>query len=209
MTDGRSPSFQFRPAYHDDLDPSGGYVPGAAIDFLAFEFRHYKGGDVPVLETFTGIGIRSMAPRNALIRPISWHLNAGLERMRVKDTDEEGALIAAFDGGAGVSGGLGARDIWSATFDFGVTGGEDCERTCSFNTGPALSLLWPMTDRATFLTRGRYQLRFGEKTRDRYELRIGQSLGIAKNLALKVEAGLEDEGSGAEQTFLTSLDWYF
>ena len=92
LRDGRPfSSFRLRPAYHDDLDPSGGYVPGAAIDFLAFELRHYKGADTPLLETFTGIGIRSMSPRNALIRPISWHLNAGLERMRVKDTDEEGA----------------------------------------------------------------------------------------------------------------------
>ena len=66
-----------------------------------------------------------------------------------------------------------------------------------------------MSDRATFLARGRYQLRFGERTRDRYELRLGQSLGLERNLALKVEAGLEDEGSGAEQTFVTSLDWYF
>ena len=210
VRDGRPfSSFRLRPAYHDDLDPSGGYVPGAAIDFLAFEFRHYKGADLPILETLTGIGIRSMTPRNALIRPVSWHLNAALERMRVKDTDEEGALVAAFEGGAGLSSSLGSRDIWSATLDVGLTGGEDCDRSCSFNAGPALSLLWPMTDRATFLAGARYQLRFGEATRDRYRLRLGQSLGLGRNLALKLEASLEDEGSGAEQEFLTSLDWYF
>lgn len=210
VRDGRPfTSFRLRPAYHDALDPSGGYVPGAAIDFLAFDLRYYKGGDAPVLEEFTGVGIRSMTPRNALIRPISWHLNAGLERMRVKNTDEEGALVAAFDGGAGISSSLGAGDIWSTTLDFGVTGGEDCDQTCSFNAGPALSLLWPMTDQATFLADARYQLRFGEKTRDRYEIRLGQSFGLTTNLALKLEAGLEDEGSGAEPVFSTSLDWYF
>jgi len=210
LRDGRSfSSLRFRPAYHDALDPSGGYAPGAAIDFLAFELRHYKGGDAPLLETFTGVGIRSMARQNALIRPISWHLNAGLERMRVKGTDEEGALVAAFEGGAGISAGLGRDDIWSATLDAELSGGEDCDRTCSLNLGPALSLLWPMSDSATFLAHGRYQLRFGERTRDRYQLRLGQSLGLAQNLALKLEAGLEDEGSGAEQEFLTSLDWYF
>ncbi|MEM7043701.1 MAG: DUF4105 domain-containing protein [Pseudomonadota bacterium] len=210
IRDGRPfASFRLRPAYHDALDPSGGYTPGAAIDFLAFDFRHYKGADAPVLETLTGIGIRSMTPGNVLVRPISWHLNAGLERMRVKNTDEEGALIAAFDGGAGISSTLGGHDIWSGTLDFGITGGEDCGRTCSFNTGPALSLLWPMTDQATFLAGARYQLRFGEATRDRYRLHLGQSLGFRRNLALKLEASLEDEGSGAEQEFLTTLDWYF
>ncbi|MEM8949592.1 MAG: DUF4105 domain-containing protein, partial [Pseudomonadota bacterium] len=195
--DGRPfASFRLRPAYHDDLDPSGGYVPGAAIDFLAFDFRYYRDGDAPLLEKFTGVGIRSMTPRNALIRPISWHLNVGIERMRVKNTDEEGALIASAGGGAGLSSSLGAGDIWSATFDADVTGGEDCDRSCSLNAGPALSLLWPMNDRATFLASARYQLRFGEKTRDRYQFRLGQSFGIGKNLAFKLEAGLEDEGSG-------------
>ncbi len=208
--DGRPfASFRLRPAYHDALDPSGGYLPGAAIDFLAFDLRYYRDADMVTLEQFTGIGIRSMTPQNALIRPISWHLNAGLERMRVQNTDEEGALVAALDGGAGISTSLGAREIWSATLDVGVTGGEDCDQTCSVNAGPAFSLLWPMTDHTTFLATGRYQLRFGEKTRGRYDVRLGQSFGFTQNLALKLEAGLEDEGSGPEPTFLTSLDWYF
>ena len=202
-------SFRLRPAYHDELDPSGGYVPGAMIDFLAFDLRHYKGGDALTLEAFTGVDIRSMTPRDTLTNPISWHLKAGLERMRVKNTDEEGALVAAFEGGAGISASLGHDDIWSATLDVGLSGGEDCDRTCSVNAGPAVSLLWPMTDSASFLARARYQLRFGERTRDRYQIRLGQGFGIAKDLALKLEAALEDEGSGTEQEFLTSLDWYF
>jgi len=208
--DGRAfGSFRLRPAYHDDLDPSGGYVPGAAIDFLAFELRHYDGDDAITLESFTGVGIRSMTRRNVLFQPISWTLKAGLERMRVEDTDEEGALVAAFEGGAGVSYGLGDRDIWSMTLDFGVTGGEDCDQTCSFNAGPALSLLWPITDQVSLTARARYQLRFGEETRDRYEVRLGQSYAFSPNLAIKLEAGLEDEGSGTQPEVLTSLNWYF
>ena len=210
VRDGRLfEALRLRPAYHDDLDPSGGYVLGAAIDFLAFELRHYHGDDAVTLEAFNGIGIRSMTRRNELFRPISWKLNAGLERMRIEDTDEEGALVAAFEGGAGVSYGLGRRNIWSMTLDLGLTGGEDCDETCSFNTGPAFSLLWAMTDKATLNAKARYQLRFGEETNDRYELRLGQSLGLTRNLAVKLEAGLEDEGSGAQPEVLTSIDWYF
>ncbi len=202
-------AMRLRPAYHDDLDPSGGYVPGAAIDFLAFELRHYDGDDGLTLDKFTGVGIRSMTPRDALFHPLSWKLNAGLERMRIERTDEEGALVAALDGGVGLSYGLGERDIWSLTLDAGMTAGEDCNETCSFNAGPALSLLWPVTDRASFTAKGSYQLRFGETVRDRYEIRLGQSLGLTRNLALKLEAGVEEEGSGVQPEFLTSLDWYF
>ncbi|MEM9442232.1 MAG: DUF4105 domain-containing protein [Pseudomonadota bacterium] len=200
---------RLRPAYHDDLDPSGGYVPGAAIDFLALELRHYDGDDGLTLDQVTGVGIRSMTPRDALFRPLSWKLNAGLERMRIERTDEEGALVAALEGGAGLSYGIGKRDIWSLTLDAGVTFGEDCDETCSVNTGPALSLLWPITDHASLTAKGRYQLRLGEKVRDRYEVRLGQSLGITRNLAIKLEAGVEDEGGGLQPEFLTSFDWYF
>lgn len=210
LRDGRPfGMLRFRPAYHDDLDPAGGYVPGAAIDFLSVELRHYDGGDALTLERLTGVGIRSMSRRDALFQPVSWWLNAGLERMRIADTDEEGALIAAFEGGAGLSYGLGERAIGSVTLDLGITGGEDCGETCSVNTGPAVSLLWPMTDRASLTAKARYQLRFGERVRDRYEVRLGQSFGLDRNLALKLEAGIEEEGDGLQEEFLTSLDWYF
>ena len=210
VRDGRPfAAMRLRPAYHDDLDPSGGFVPGAAIDFLSLELRHYDDDDGVTLDKFTGVGIRSMTPRDALFRPLSWKLSAGLERMRIERTDEEGALVAALNGGFGLSYGLGDRDIWSMTFDAGVTAGEDCDQTCSFNTGPALSLLWPMTEKASFIAKGRYQLRFGENVRDRYELRLGQSLGVTRNLVLKLEAGVEEEGGGVQPEFLTSLDWFF
>jgi hypothetical protein len=202
-------AMRLRPAYHDDLDPSGGFVPGAAIDFLSLELRHYDGDDGVTLDRFTGVGIRSMTPRDDLFHPLSWKLNAGLERMRIERTDEEGALVAALDGGVGLSYGLGERDIWSMTLDAGVTAGEDCDETCSFNAGPSLSLLWPVNDHVSFMAKGGYQLRFGEEIRDRYEVRLGQSFGFTRNLALKLEAGVEEEGGGLQPEFLTSLDWYF
>ena len=150
-----------------------------------------------------------MAPRNELIRPISWKLKFGLERMRVENRGEEGALAAFVEGGAGVGYAVGERDIWSATLDLGVSGGEDCDATCSVNVGPALSLTWPFTDRATLSADGRFQLRFGDQTDSRYQLRIGQSYGITGNLAITLEAGLEDEGGGPQSALLSSLNWYF
>ncbi len=210
LRDGRPfAALRLRPAYHDDLDPSGGYVPGAGIDFLAFELRHYDDGPAVTLERLTGVGIRSMTPRTELLQPISWWLNAGIERLRVRRTAEEGALIGVFEGGAGLSYGPGERDIWSATLDLGLTGGEDCDQTCSVNAGPAISLLWPITDHASLTARARYQLRFGEKTRDRWALRFGQSFGLGRGMAVRLEAGIADEGGGAQEEVLTWVDWYF
>ena len=210
IRDGRFfQSLRLRPAYHDRLDPSGGYVPGASIDFLDIELRHYQNGSKIAFEQLTGIGIRSMTPRNGLIQPISWKLKTGLERLRVDGTDEEGALVAVLEGGAGLSYSLSGQDITSLTLDLGVSAGKVCDLTCSFNAGPALSFIWPMTDRATLTADGRFQLRFGKQTDERYDIRLGQSYGFSSDFAIKVEAGIEDEGGGPQSEFLSSLNWYF
>ncbi len=211
VREGRSfQALRLRPAYHDTLDPGGGFVPGASIEFLDVELRRYGGDRKLRLEEFTALGIHSMTSRNDLIKPISWKLNAGLERLRIENTGEEGALVAAAEIGAGLTYSVaGTSAIWSALLEGGITGGEDCDETCSINAGPALSLLWPMTDRATFSADGRYQVRFGEEVNDRYGVRLGQSYGFTRNLAVKLEAALENEGGGAQSELLSSLNWYF
>ena len=200
LRDGRPfESFHLRPAYHDDLDPSGGYVPGAMIDFLAFDLRHYHGGDAVTLEAFTGVGIRSMTPQNALIRPISWHLDTGLKRMHVKNTDEEGALVAAFEGGAGLSATLGARDIWSGTLDVGRFRRRGLRPHLQLQRRPR-PLIALADDRPRHLPR---QSALSAPLRRAHprSLRVQpwpEPRHHAQNLAVKLEAGLEDEGSGAE-----------
>lgn len=202
-------ALRLRPAYHDGLDPAGGFARGAAIEALDIELRHYQDDNSLVLDRFTAVRISSLTPRDELIRPISWRLDFGLERMRVERGDTKGALVGVAEGGAGYSYGFGQQGVWSAMADLGLSGGEDCDRTCSLNVGPALSLLWPITDRATFAASGRYQLRFGERVQDGYELRLGQSYGFTADLALRVELALEDQGGGMQPEILSTLNWYF
>jgi hypothetical protein len=202
-------ALRLRPAYHDGLDPAGGFARGAGIEALDLELRHYQGDNSVVLDRFTAVRISSMAPRDELIRPVSWRLDFGLERMRVERGDTKGALVGVAEGGAGLGYGLGQQGVWSAMADIGLSGGEDCDRTCSVNLGPVLSLLWPITDRATFTASGSYQVRFGERVRDGYELRLGQSYGLAADLAIKVELALEDQGGGMQPELLSTLNWYF
>ena len=60
-----------RPAYHDLLDPAGGYAIGASIEFFDAEFRHYQGEDALIPDRFTGLAINSLTPRDALVEPLS------------------------------------------------------------------------------------------------------------------------------------------
>ena len=201
--------FRLRPAYHDALDPPGGYVDGAGIQFLDTELRVGSSDSDVWLERFTGLAIRSTAGRNELIKPVSWKLEIGAERMRVAGHSDTGALVGAAGGGAGITHSLADDVLVSMMLDVGITGGEACDETCSLNIGPAISLLWHVSDRSSFLVDAGFQVRFGEVLHDRYRLNVGQSYGLTADLAIRLEFGLVDDGSGLQPEWLSSLNWYF
>ena len=88
IEDGRgSFELQVRPAYHDLLDPEGGYVRGAEIRFFDLTTRINGDGELQV-ERFTPIGIRSYGPRTDFFRPISWEVSAEMRRLWVARDDE-------------------------------------------------------------------------------------------------------------------------
>jgi len=69
---------RIRPAYHDLMDPTGGYTAGAQIDFLALTARWYtKERDVRV-HRFTLVEVTSVTPWDAFFHPISWKVATGL-----------------------------------------------------------------------------------------------------------------------------------
>ncbi|MDQ6981392.1 MAG: DUF4105 domain-containing protein [Mariprofundus sp.] len=74
-------SLQLRPAYHDILDPLNGYSAGSQINFLDLRARYDLGNKKLHLDRLTIIDILSLSPRDAFFKPISWTINAGIERM--------------------------------------------------------------------------------------------------------------------------------
>lgn len=77
---GREDLFlRLRPAYHDLLDPPGGYQPGAQINFLDFGLAYRPGGGVRFRDARL-IDIVSVSPRTDLFSPISWQVATGLRR---------------------------------------------------------------------------------------------------------------------------------
>ncbi len=79
--DGESnPLIQFRPAYHDLLDPSPGYGEHSAIDFFNITAGWDQQEDKPFLRNFTLLDIQSLEPRDRFFKPISWRTRASWER---------------------------------------------------------------------------------------------------------------------------------
>lgn len=77
---GREDLFlRLRPAYHDLLDPPGGYQAGAQINFLDFGLAYRPGTGVRFRDAQL-IDIVSISPRTKLFSPVSWRVATGLRR---------------------------------------------------------------------------------------------------------------------------------
>jgi hypothetical protein len=101
-SDGRNfVQLRLRPAYHDLMDPEGGYERGAQIQFFDFALRKFEDGALR-LEEFVPVDILSLAPRNDFFTPLSWKVNAGWARQRQSDRDEP--LMFGVNGGVGAAG---------------------------------------------------------------------------------------------------------
>ena len=94
-----------RPAYHDLLDPLGGYTAGAQIEFMALTLRYYtKQRDFRV-HRFTLVDIVSLTPWDAFFHPISWSVGTGLDNRLLPNAhdDLEELYIWHNHGGAGLA----------------------------------------------------------------------------------------------------------
>lgn len=72
-------SLGYRLTYHDLFDPMTGFLPGAAIEGLDVQLRLSQDTGLN-LERLDLVNIRSLAPRGAFVKPISWFVHAGLEQ---------------------------------------------------------------------------------------------------------------------------------
>ena len=88
----------YRLTYHDLLDNPYGFLRGAQIEGVDMTLRSTESGD-PRLEELGVVSIRSMAPRNRFIKPLSWYVEGGLERAWA----ERRRLVRYVHGGAGAS----------------------------------------------------------------------------------------------------------
>jgi hypothetical protein len=94
---------RIRPAYHDRLDPPGGYMPGGEIEFLDLGLLARQRGIT--LADARVLSVQALAPRSDTLRPFSWQVSTGLRRYGTDALTAEGngALGLYLDGGPGLA----------------------------------------------------------------------------------------------------------
>lgn len=95
--------FSWRPAYHDLMDPQSGFLKGAQINLLDFDFNYYTNNEHFELDKFNLLDIKSFSPRNNLFKPLSWQLEIGARNLYISDQDLKLAAFAKFGSGINYS----------------------------------------------------------------------------------------------------------
>jgi hypothetical protein len=91
---------EWRPAYHDLMDPDEGYVDGAQINFFDLRGRYYARDGSLKLQSLRLLDILSLAPRDLFFQPVSWKVTAGFDRTIMRDGSDRLLLRVNPGGGA-------------------------------------------------------------------------------------------------------------
>jgi hypothetical protein len=197
----------FHPTYHEVMDPEGGYVRGAQIEFFDTVVRHYNGGDTR-LERFVPADILSLAPRDDFFQPRSWRVSGGWQRSFVKNGSEP--LVAFLDGGAGATwANRGGHALFYALAETGIRVNRELDGGYGIGAGARVGAMVDLTTRwranayasgfSYFLGENDQPRRIGLEQR----FTLGRDSALRFDLERRREAGREF-GSGT-----LSLQLYF
>ena len=202
--DGALYTLQYRPAYHDFLDPAAGYGDNTSIDFIAPTVAWPERGR-PWLRRFTLLDIQSVEPRDHFFRPVSWRTRIAWEKP-AKDQPAQVDLL----GGAGLARRAGDDGPIGYVFAEGsLRRDRALDKSTTIVGGLRAGALWAPTRRL----RGQVELTALRDFRNQWDLvsaRLDISVAVNKNLAWVI--GVIGEGRGIRAMRgdgRMALRWYF
>ena len=193
--DGR-PFFEiaYRPAYHSLEDPAKGFNDGSQIVFSNAAVRWYPRDEKVRLQRLDLIDIVSLAPRDALFRPVSWKVQTGFATRDFPGGVE--SLVYSLNPAGGFAWKASPLGIVSllAETDLAVSGRYD--RSFAFGMGGSAGIARQVSDRWGVLARARYVHGvLGDREQGR---RFTASLKVPVRLCLNRSLVLEGEHAKAK-----------
>ncbi len=196
--------YGLRMAYHDLNDNLTGFPLGAQIELGQLRVRQYEGNHWR-LEQLGLVNIRSLTPRTQLLKPWSWQVATGLER--VPSTDASQQLVGHLNGGGGFTWPLGDNLIGYSLATLRLEHNAEHSALLSPATGFDAGLLWrnPLGNllleaQADYFHQGEVRRRVGLTQ----QLELGRSFG----LRLSAERVFSHYSSPQNELGL-QLRWYY
>ncbi|MBN8525357.1 MAG: DUF4105 domain-containing protein [Planctomycetes bacterium] len=199
-------SAEWRPAYHDLLDPAPGYVEGAQIDFMGIEGRWYEGDARPTLERWEAIGLRSFSPRDVFFTPPSWKVDTGITRELVGGGGHS-EHHAFLDFGVGACWSLPWSGLWYATVDADLRI-VDTDPSLALGLGPEIGAVvraGPLSLNPV----ARWSSFVGELPADNWSIGVSGSYALHRDLAFAFDLAREATWDWLSTTAALRVNAYF
>lgn len=172
---------RLRMSYHDLADNRIGYLDGAAINLFEARLRKRESDSLQI-EQINFVDINSHAPRTLFLKPITWRVQAGFERLYSKNEDD---LTAQVHGGAGVTYGFG-REVLFYTMAVGrLEYNELLDHNWAAGIGGLVGTLVYLPFGTLQLESNYYQFSDGL---ERYQHKLIQNIPIGRDNAVRLFA---------------------
>lgn len=196
-----------RPALHDLVDPPGGYIDGAKIEFLDAAGRYYVNDDKLVLEYLNFVDIASIPTRDRLVKPLSWKASAGLKRMLFDDDDRP--ITGQVNFGAGLSYAF-SQD--ATLFLFAEAMGVISDRfdeKLALGAGPSGGLIFKLTEKWRMALSGRALAFTLGSTCTAYDIFLEQTIDLTPRTGLRVRLSRQQEFGSPYNSVSAGYVFYF
>jgi hypothetical protein len=196
-----------RPALHDLVDPSGGYIDGAKLEFLDAAGRYYVRDDKLVLEYLDFVDIMSIPIRDRFIKPWSWKAAAGLKRMQFDDDDRP--ITGRVNFGAGLSYAF-PQDATLFLFAEAMAVISDrFDEKLALGAGPSGGLFFELTEKWRMALRGRALAFTLGSTCIAYDIALEQTIDLTPRTGLRVRLSRQQEFGSPYNSVSAGYVFYF
>lgn len=180
-------------AYHDILDPEGGFTRGAGINFVRGALRYYPEDGKAELDQIDVIDIVSLPSWNSFLHPVSWKAAIGAVRKHPAVSDS--LLLGRFNGGIGISHDFSRQTSAHVFGDATVELSDRFAYVAAPGVGPRVGIVHDFSGRWRSGLSFAWQLFFLHERRNDYEAVVGNRFTINRqsiaglDLAWKREFG--------------------
>jgi len=202
---------RFRPAFHELVDPQGGYTKAMQISFLDARVRYYPALDRVRLQELVLVEALSYSPRSEVFRPIAWKLDTAIRTRRVATFDrlrEETVWRTA--AGVGLSTEAPAHTLVYGLGEAVLDVSPSLEDVASFGPAIRVGLLtdWPGDRYRAHLFGTVTRFALGD-TDTWIEAGLVQRVSLRRDLTFEVETTFNRTGGRSWGRFAGSLKLFF
>ena len=193
-----------RAAYHDVLDPVGGYDQGSEVAFGEVDARWDTRGDRLQLHRLTLVQILSMSPRGPLFQPVSWRVQFGGRRLSGVNSRFGGYL----DGGPGLAWRFGQLTTYGFA-RMALDAAQDLEQGYSLGGGARLGAAWETNGPASLLVEARSRNALLGGDFERHQLDLGAQWHWDRTVGLRLHAYVARQNGEVRRGLRLGITRYF